>query len=505
MALGATGTHPWADYREQPIIDTEHYRRVEDGLKYVAWRNNTFSLHVHVGVRDIDRAVRVCDRLRPRAAAAAGDLGQLAVPRRPRQRAALGAHARASPRASRAAASPTRSAAGAAYREYIEFLLSGPTRSSSSPRSGGRCGRTSASAPSRCASATRRPTPQESDALAALMVACIAQAVRDVDEGVPFERPGATADRGEHVAGDPLRARRAADRPASARDEYPAREAIERLARVDRAGARASWASSSAFPERNGAQRQRRDDRGRRHVARRSSRPRSRETRATYPQEVARMSAEARTCRQVPEREVGAGAPAPTEEELRAAYEAELSRITATDMIAQAAVSLLNIGARRLGPPPDSRAPRRARAGTPRRARPRAGARRDRRRAGAAGDPRARGSRSELRPLRDALSRLQMAYARRGRRRARRGRAARPPGSRRAERPSRRSRRARPRRARSAADRGRPSPAAGCGCPAGERRRGARGVGVLRKSRPPRPPDGTGPFRTIDCARVCAG
>jgi carboxylate-amine ligase len=64
VALGATGTHPWADYREQPIIDTEHYRRVEEGLKYVAWRNNTFSLHVHVGVRDIDRAVKVCDRLR---------------------------------------------------------------------------------------------------------------------------------------------------------------------------------------------------------------------------------------------------------------------------------------------------------------------------------------------------------------------------------------------------------------------------------------------------------
>ena len=51
VALGATGTHPWADYREQPIIDTEHYRRVEEGLKYVAWRNNTFSLHVHVAQR----------------------------------------------------------------------------------------------------------------------------------------------------------------------------------------------------------------------------------------------------------------------------------------------------------------------------------------------------------------------------------------------------------------------------------------------------------------------
>jgi hypothetical protein len=45
----------------------------------------------------------------------------------------------------------------------------------------------------------------------------------------------------------------------------------------------------------------------------------------------------------------GQGSGEPTEEELRAAYEAELSRITSTDMIAQAVVSLLNIGARRLG------------------------------------------------------------------------------------------------------------------------------------------------------------
>ncbi len=50
---------------EQLIIDTEHYRRVEQGLKYVAWRNNTFSLHLHVGVHGVERAVRVCDRLRP--------------------------------------------------------------------------------------------------------------------------------------------------------------------------------------------------------------------------------------------------------------------------------------------------------------------------------------------------------------------------------------------------------------------------------------------------------
>src|SRR5215203_312542 len=65
VALGSTGTHPLSDYRDQHVIDTEHYHRVEDGLKYVAWRNNTFSVHVHVGIHGADRAVRVCDRLRP--------------------------------------------------------------------------------------------------------------------------------------------------------------------------------------------------------------------------------------------------------------------------------------------------------------------------------------------------------------------------------------------------------------------------------------------------------
>jgi carboxylate-amine ligase len=64
VRLAATGTHPWSPWQEQRIIDTEHYRRREEGLKYVAWRNNTFSLHVHVGVRGADRAIAVCDHLR---------------------------------------------------------------------------------------------------------------------------------------------------------------------------------------------------------------------------------------------------------------------------------------------------------------------------------------------------------------------------------------------------------------------------------------------------------
>jgi hypothetical protein len=96
---------------------------------------------------------------------------------------------------------------------------------------------------------------------------------------------------------------------------------------------------------------------------------------------------------------------APSEEELRAAYEAELARITATDMIAQATVSLLNIGARRIGPPPGAEA-------TP-------GDERDLEQVRDAIDAsmallgilERRVPAEQLRPLRDALSRLQMAYS----------------------------------------------------------------------------------------------
>ena len=64
IQLAATGTHPWASYLDQKIIDTAHYQRLRQELRWVAQRNNTWSLHVHVGVRDADRAVAVCDHLR---------------------------------------------------------------------------------------------------------------------------------------------------------------------------------------------------------------------------------------------------------------------------------------------------------------------------------------------------------------------------------------------------------------------------------------------------------
>ena len=64
VSLGATGTHPWSPWQEQRIIDTPHYRRNDEILGYVVWRNNTFGIHVHVGINGADRAVRVCGALR---------------------------------------------------------------------------------------------------------------------------------------------------------------------------------------------------------------------------------------------------------------------------------------------------------------------------------------------------------------------------------------------------------------------------------------------------------
>ena len=64
IALGTTGAHPWADWKQQRIIDTPHYRRNDEILRYVVWKNNTFGLHVHVGIRGADRAIAVVDGVR---------------------------------------------------------------------------------------------------------------------------------------------------------------------------------------------------------------------------------------------------------------------------------------------------------------------------------------------------------------------------------------------------------------------------------------------------------
>jgi hypothetical protein len=94
----------------------------------------------------------------------------------------------------------------------------------------------------------------------------------------------------------------------------------------------------------------------------------------------------------------------PSEEELRAAYEAELGRITTTDLIAQATISILNLGARKLAPPAED-APEGAGGQDLEQVRDAIDAVR------AMLEILERRIPQELPALRDALSRLQMAYA----------------------------------------------------------------------------------------------
>ena len=252
LALGATGTHPFADYREQPIIQTEHYRRVEEGLKYVAWRNNTFSLHVHVGLGGADRAVRVCDRLRPvlplLLAVSANspflegrDTGLHTV------RSQI--FSKSFPRCG----VPDAFGSWDAFREYIDFLV----RTNSiveytqvwwSIRPHFAFGTVEVRI---CDAQT---TAAEAEGLSGLILACVAQAARDEDEGRPLaDTPGRLIEENvwrairygldgrlldlEHGAGHQL-------------TEYPASEAVERLS---------AWCGVTVdLPELNGAQRQRR-------------------------------------------------------------------------------------------------------------------------------------------------------------------------------------------------------------------------------------------------------
>jgi len=253
VALAATGTHPWADYRRQPIIDTEHYRRVEEGLKYVAWRNNTFSMHVHVGVRNIDRAVRVCDRLRPvlpLLLAISANSPYLDGQDSGLHSARTQSFTKSFPRCG----VPDAFGGWPAYRDYIEFLV----RTNSiveftqvwwSVRPHFRFGTVEVRI---CDAQT---TASESEALAALMVACVVQAARDIDEGKPFADPAPRL-----IEENMWRAIRfgldgkLVDLEQGV--EYPARTVIDRLAAWT-APVREELGIELAFPERNGAQRQR--------------------------------------------------------------------------------------------------------------------------------------------------------------------------------------------------------------------------------------------------------
>jgi len=254
LALGATGTHPWSDYREQHIIDTDHYHRVQEGLQYVAWRNNAFSLHVHVGIRGADRAVLVCDRLRPVLPLL------LAISANSpfldgRDSGLHSARSQIFTRSFPRCGVPDPFGGWDAFAQYIDFLV----RTSSiveytqvwwSVRPHFAFGTVEV----RICDA--QATAPEADGLAALIVACVAQAARDVDAGLPaIDLPGRLIEENlwrairHGLQGEMLDLDRG--------EPYPAAEAVERLLSWT-AHVRSELGIDVALPPLNGAQRQRR-------------------------------------------------------------------------------------------------------------------------------------------------------------------------------------------------------------------------------------------------------
>jgi glutamate---cysteine ligase / carboxylate-amine ligase len=261
VALGSTGTHPWADYREQRNIDTEHYRRVVDELQYVARRNNTFSVHVHVGVRSIERAVAVCDRLRgvlPDLLAISANSPFLDGRDAGLHSARTQSFTKSFPRCG----VPDAYGSWAAYRSYLDLLVR--TRSiveytqvwwSVRPHI--------AFGTVEVRVADAQSTAGETDALATLVVACVLQAALEHDEGRPVvELPGRLIEENLWRAIRHGQDGSLLDLPAAAAghvvDPFPAATAVERLVAWTAEARAAHGLPEPAFPALNGAQRQRR-------------------------------------------------------------------------------------------------------------------------------------------------------------------------------------------------------------------------------------------------------
>ena len=64
LLVGAAGTHPFARWEEQAIVDRPRYRELVDHLGYIARRELIFGTHVHVAIEGADRAIYVADGIR---------------------------------------------------------------------------------------------------------------------------------------------------------------------------------------------------------------------------------------------------------------------------------------------------------------------------------------------------------------------------------------------------------------------------------------------------------
>ena len=249
VALGATGTHPLSDYRDQHIIDTEHYRRVEEGLKYVAWRNNTFSLHVHVGVRGADRAVRVCDRLRPvlpLLLAISANSPYIDGRDSGLHSGRTQIFTKSFPRCG----IPDVFGSWQAWKEYVELLVrTGSIVEFTQLWWSVRPHHAFGTVEVRICDA--QMTAAESDGLAALIVACVRRAAAEVDAGeTPPDLPARLIEENTWRALRFGLDGKLLDLEAPRVEEFPAAEALDRL--------RAWSGADVTLPELNGAQRQRR-------------------------------------------------------------------------------------------------------------------------------------------------------------------------------------------------------------------------------------------------------
>ena len=64
LHVGASGTHPFADWRLQGIYPDERYHTIVEDLASVARGNLIFGLHVHIGVEDRETAIHLMNAAR---------------------------------------------------------------------------------------------------------------------------------------------------------------------------------------------------------------------------------------------------------------------------------------------------------------------------------------------------------------------------------------------------------------------------------------------------------
>jgi len=64
LHVGASGTHPFADWRKQSIYPDERYHTIVEDMATVARGNLIFGLHVHIGVEDRETAIHLMNAAR---------------------------------------------------------------------------------------------------------------------------------------------------------------------------------------------------------------------------------------------------------------------------------------------------------------------------------------------------------------------------------------------------------------------------------------------------------